>query len=98
VENNDEALRRIPHLTSVPATTRFLSCEPLLEYIQPDLRGIHWLICGGETGTGARLMDPQWARALRDQCADVGTQFFMKQMTKLAAIPDDLMVRQYPAE
>jgi hypothetical protein len=55
-----------------------------------------WIICGGETGSDARMMDPQWARDLRDQCAACGIAFFMKQMTKRAPIPDDLMIRQYP--
>ena len=40
------------------------------------------------------ILDPAWARALRDECAAQGVSFFMKQMTKRAPIPDDLMVRQ----
>jgi protein gp37 len=95
-ENQTEADRRIPHLRSVPAVVRFLSCEPLLEPIQPDLAGIDWLICGGESGPGARYMEPAWARSLRDQCEGAGVAFFMKQMTKKADIPEDLLVRQYP--
>lgn len=42
--------------------------------------GIDWLICGGESGPGARLFDLAWARAVRDQCAEMGTTFFMKQI------------------
>ncbi len=41
-------------------------------------------------------MDPAWERALRDQCAVAAVPFFMKQMTRKAPIPDDLMVRQFP--
>lgn len=41
--------------------------------------GIHWVICGGESGPGARPMHPDWARSLRDQCAAVGVPFFFKQ-------------------
>jgi protein gp37 len=41
-------------------------------------------------------MDPTWARQLRDQCADTGINFFMKQMTGKRSIPADLMVRQIP--
>lgn len=41
--------------------------------------GINWVICGGESGPGARPMHPDWARALRDQCAEAGVPFFMKQ-------------------
>ena len=96
VENQAEARRRIPHLQAAPARTRFLSCEPLLEAIDPDLTGIDWLICGGESGGGARDMDPAWARSLRDDCAATDTAFFMKQMARKAPIPADLLVRQFP--
>lgn len=57
---------------------------------------IDWVICGGESGPHARIMDPKWARDLRDQCTSNSTPFFMKQMTKKAPIPADLMVRQFP--
>jgi protein gp37 len=97
VENQAEANRRIHHLRAVPAAVRFLSCEPLLDLIVPDLTGVAWVICGGESGGGARKMQPMWARALRDDCAAEGVAFFMKQMTKKAPIPDDLMVREFPA-
>lgn len=60
------------------------------------LRGIHWVICGGESGHGARLMNPDWARSMRDQCDEAAVPFFMKQMTKKTPIPDDLMVREFP--
>lgn len=62
-----------------------------------DLGRINWVIAGGETGHGARDTLPAWFRSLRDQCADAGTAFFFKQMPKKAAIPDDLLVRQFPA-
>lgn len=96
VENQEEAERRIPHLTAVPAVVRFLSAEPLLGPIDPNLTGIDWVIAGGESGWGRRPMDPGWVRALRDQCAATGTAFFMKQMDKVIPIPPDLMVRQFP--
>jgi protein gp37 len=60
--------------------------------------GVDWVIVGGETGPGARLMDPDWARGVRDQCQAAGVPFFFKQMSKKAPIPDDLMVRQWPRE
>jgi protein gp37 len=44
------------------------------------LTGIHWVICGGESGAGARDFHVDWARSLRDQCAAAGVPFFMKQM------------------
>ena len=55
-----------------------------------------WVICGGESGPHARPMHPDWARSLKQQCQAAGVPFFMKQMTKKAAIPDDLMVREFP--
>lgn len=57
---------------------------------------ISWCICGGETGRGARPMHPDWARKIRDQCREAGVPFFMKQMSKKAPIPDDLLIREYP--
>ena len=96
VENQAEAARRIPHLTATPARTLFLSCEPLLEPIAPDLSRIDWVICGGESGGVARDMDPAWARNLRDDCSATDTAFFMKQMARKAPIPADLLVRQFP--
>jgi len=60
------------------------------------LRGIDWLIVGGETGPGARPMNPDWARQVRDQCKAAGVPFFFKKMSNKAPIPDDLMIRQWP--
>jgi protein gp37 len=61
---------------------------------------IHWVITGGESGTGCRPFDPDWARSLRDQCAAAHVPFFMKQMggtrKPFAPIPEDLMIRQFP--
>lgn len=69
-----------------------LSCEPLLEYISlpPEfllLRDRAWVICGGESGTQARPMHPDWARLLHDQCADAGVPFFFKQWGEYAPEP-----------
>ena len=62
-----------------------------------DMKHIHWVICGGESGPKHRPMLPEWARFLRDQCADLETAFFMKQMSGRGPIPSDLMVREYPS-
>ncbi|MEZ4393756.1 MAG: phage Gp37/Gp68 family protein [Polyangiales bacterium] len=71
---------RIDHLRSVPARVRFLSLEPLLGPLPSlDLCGIHWVIVGGESGPGARAMDPGWVRDLRDQCVAAKVPFFFKQ-------------------
>lgn len=45
----------------------------------PHYRGIDWVICGGESGPGARPMHPDWARSVRDQCKAAGVKYFFKQ-------------------
>lgn len=57
---------------------------------------ISWTIVGGESGPKRRPMDLAWARDLRDQCVATGTPYFFKQVDKKQAIPDDLMIRQFP--
>jgi protein gp37 len=77
----------------------FGSFEPLLGPIILDKYAPDLVITGGETDQGhhkARHADPAWFRSMRDQCAGLGRAFFMKQMTKKAPIPDDLMVRAFP--
>lgn len=59
---------------------------------------INWLICGSETGQGARHMNPEWAKYLLYQCKSASVPFFMKQMSGKEPIPKDLMVREYPLE
>ena len=72
--------KRIAHLRRANATIRFLSVEPLLGQIGPvDLSGIDWVILRGESGPGARPMNVNWAREIRDQCTDQGVSFFFKQ-------------------
>ena len=62
--------RRIDALRDVPASIRFLSCEPLLGPLHAlNLSGIHWVISGGESGAGARRPKPEWFQSIRDQCA-----------------------------
>jgi protein gp37 len=71
---------RIGHLRQSPAAVRFLSAEPLIGPIGAmDLTGIHWVIVGGESGPGARPIDPEWVREIRDQCLAQGVAFFFKQ-------------------
>ena len=73
---------RIDTLRSIPAMTRFLSCEPLLGDLgRVELDGIHWVIVGGESGPTryGRRMQPAWARSIRDQCAAAGVAFYFKQ-------------------
>lgn len=70
---------RLDHLRDVPAAVRFVSAEPLLAALTLDLDGIDWLIAGGESGPGARPVDPEWVRSLRDCCVEAGVPFFFKQ-------------------
>jgi protein gp37 len=71
---------RVRHLQRVPAAVRFLSCEPLLGPVgELDLRGIHWVIAGGESGVNARPMLLPWVTEIRDQCRDADVPFFFKQ-------------------
>jgi protein gp37 len=71
---------RIGALRQVPAAVRFLSLEPLLGPLGPlPLKGIHWVIVGGESGRGARPMDPSWVRSIQRQCNRAGLPFFFKQ-------------------
>ena len=72
---------RIDYLRRVPAAVRFLSCEPLIGPL--DLRGrlggLHWVIVGGESGHGARMMEPEWATAIQEACANAEVPYFFKQ-------------------
>jgi protein gp37 len=95
-ENQEWFERRWRHLESIHAI-RFFSCEPMLGPIKLGDARPDWVICGGESGPNARMMDPDWARSLRDQCAAAGIPFFMKQMTRKRPIPPDLMVREFPS-
>lgn len=67
---------------------KFGPCDPMgrpSPYGVLSKRHIDWLICGGESGPGARPMHPDWARTLRDQCASTGTPFFLKQAGSVLA-------------
>lgn len=80
VEDRKYGVPRIEHLRKAPAQVRFLSVEPLLEDIgEIDLTDIDWVIVGGESGYGARLMAEQWVTSVRDQCLQAGVSFFFKQ-------------------
>lgn len=94
VEDQQRANERIPALLEVPATVRFLSCEPLLEpvdlsyWLDEDKNGftwrtgnaVQWVIIGGESGHGARPFDVGWARDLVRQCRVNDVAPFVKQL------------------
>jgi len=79
VENRDYAFR-IDHLRETGAKVKFLSLEPLLGPLpRLKLKGIDWVIVGGESGPGARVMKPEWVVAIRNQCQKMDIPFFFKQ-------------------
>lgn len=102
VENQTFADNRLPALLSVPTHVRFVSAEPLLAPVtlRPWLSGLHWIICGGESGPGYRPMDHAWARALRDECVEAGVAFFFKQSaaprTEMGITLDGVKWEEYP--
>ena len=77
---NDEVLWRVDRLRETGARTKFLSCEPLLGSLKElSPKGIDWIIAGGESGPGAREMDVEWVREIRDICVSGKTAFHFKQ-------------------
>lgn len=115
VENQATADERIPYLLSVLDINRFISVEPLLESVslegfdgkvyRPWLDtkawacGIHWVICGAETGPKARPMKWNWAISLADQCKSAGVPFFFKEPWEeygLFKTPDACRRRELP--
>lgn len=101
VEDQATADERIPMLLQTPAATRFVSIEPMLGPVDQNRRELicktwrkgltigtylDWVICGGESGPGARPMHPDWARSLRDQCRAAEVPFFFKQWGEWAPV------------
>jgi protein gp37 len=77
---DEKVTHRINDLRKVPAAVRFLSCEPLIGPMRRmNLKGIDWVIVGGESGANPRQMQPEWATDIRDQCEKHGVAFFFKQ-------------------
>jgi protein gp37 len=73
-------VHRIESLCETKAAVKFLSLEPLigpLDHLR--LNGIDWVIVGGESGPGARPMNPEWVLSIRDQCVRADVPFFFKQ-------------------
>ena len=92
-ENQLTADARIPHLLRTPAAVRFLSCEPLIGPVDltnafNTLPKLDWVICGAETGPGARPMHPAWPRLLRQQCTSADVPFFFKSWGEWAPAGD----------
>lgn len=80
VEDKRYGLPRIQELQRVDAKVRMISAEPLLESLGAlDLKGIHWMIVGGESGPHARQMKKEWVDTIRTQCEENNVAFFFKQ-------------------
>ena len=79
---SQQYVNRMKLLSYVPASVRFLSCEPLLSPLTIDLakNDIHWVIVGGESGAKYRPMQMDWAIDIRNQCREEGVPFFFKQV------------------
>lgn len=113
-EDHERACERLYHLLQIPAACRFVSVEPMLgpvdmveavgitmldlDMLGGNDQGIHWVICGGESGPHAREMKPEWAAALKLQCQKGAVPFFMKQMSGRATIPPALQSREFPTQ
>ena len=77
---DSRVLPRIDDLREVPAVIRFLSCEPLIGSLaEIDLRGIHCVIVGGESGPGSRAMNTELVREIFRACRNQKVPFFFKQ-------------------
>lgn len=80
VEDRKYGLPRIKELKKIKAKVRFLSIEPLLEDLgKLNLKGIHWVIVGGESGPKARPMQIDWVTSIQRQCELENIAFFFKQ-------------------
>lgn len=110
IEDN-ASLWRIPMLLETPAAIRFLSIEPLIEYPKDlDVRGLDWVIVGGESGHNSRPMKLEWVRDIRDICQKNNVPFFFKQLGNVLAKeigatnkgedpsewPEDIRIRNFP--
>ena len=77
---NQEYVDRVTTLQEINAAVRFISAEPLIGPIKfESLKGIHWVITGGESGPKARPMKSEWAYSIRDQCLKSKVSYFHKQ-------------------
>jgi len=96
---NQRWTARIDDLRTAPAVVRFLSCEPLLGPLELDLRGIDWVIVGGESGPRYRPMRLEWLADIVAQCDAAGVPVHVKQDSgrrpgQQGRIPDHLWRRK----
>lgn len=97
-------LYRIDNLKRTPAKIKFLSIEPMIGPVDGlVLDGIDWVIVGGESGHQARIIEKEWAIAVRDICTSSAVPFFFKQWggankKKAGKILDGMIWDQFPAQ
>lgn len=96
VEDQQRADERVPVLLEIPAAVRWVSAEPLLGPVALDavrssggvlfnsLKGVDWVVVGGESGVGARPMDVEWVRSIQAQCRGSRVPVFVKQLGRYA--------------
>jgi protein gp37 len=106
VENEEQALKRIPFLLQTPAAVRWLSVEPMLGPVgffeNPQRESsLDWIVIGGESGRGFRQMEIQWLDNMVMYCVGAGVPVFVKQDSgrfpgKQGRIPDHLWIKEYP--
>ena len=112
VENQETANERIPILLQTPAAVRFISYEPALgplnvfrwfdgPHQQTRGKRLDWIICGGESGPHARIMEIEWLRSIVEQCQAACVPIFVKQDSGKKAgqqgrIPNDLWIKEFP--
>lgn len=71
---------RADNLRATKAAVRFLSIEPMIDQVSGiDLKGIDWVIVGGESGPKSRPMNENWVKEIRDLCVSANVSFFFKQ-------------------
>ena len=104
IENHKQS-KRGWRLTDIPSRVRFISIEPLLDWVFINgllsFQDFHWVIVGGESGSNCRPMKLEWARLIQDACKQHGIAFFMKQDSgpkpgMRGRIPEDLWIQQFP--
>jgi protein gp37 len=113
VGTQEWAQKRCPIITKIPAKIRWLSVEPLFGPMDltPWLDQISWVIVGGESGNGARVMKREWVTSLIEQCRKFNVAFFFKQkgvvLSRLMGCkaekgddpsewPEDLRIQEFP--
>lgn len=98
-EDQEHFDRRWPLVQRIPARVRFCSYEPAIGPLRlfDNVHGLHWMICGGESGPGHRIMSPNWELDIRSDCYHAGVAYYFKQLAGKRPIPTSMtVVREFP--